>query len=300
MKALGRPPVCAVVATMGRPELLQGCVDALVATLTAGDQLIVAEAGGDSAAGILARSAPENIDVIHLLVDRPGKCRQLNAALRAATRDVVLLTDDDVRVTPAWADGMSAPFDDPSVGLACGRVQGLSNVPGVSPDPGPPAGEAPLETWRFAHGAAMAVRRRAAIEAGGFDERLGPGSPAPGEDHDFVIRVREMGWKVVVAEADTADHLGWRTVDEDRANALTYEKGGGAVVGAALRRSWRGGVPLLRRRLAYQRSVFEWNRRFGFPALGAFLTGMAYGLRLERRDWIGRTSGEPGGMELSG
>ena len=296
----GRTPVSAVVATMCRPELLEGCVAALVATLTAGDQLIVAEAGGDSAGEILGRLVPEEIDAVHLLVDPPGKCRQLNAALRAAARDVVLFTDDDVRVTPAWADGMSEPFGDPSVGLACGRVQGLSGVPGVAADPGPAPGDAPLETWRFAHGAAMAVRRRAAFEAGGFDERLGPGTPAPGEDHDFVLRVREKGWRVVVAQADTADHLGWRSAEEDRANALTYEKGGGAIVGAALRRSRRTGLPLLRSRLAYQRSVFEWNRGFGFPALRAFATGVLYGIRLGRRDWIAVPSGEPGGPVLPG
>lgn len=294
MAPSSRPPVSAIVATMGRPELLEGCVSTLVATLRPGDQLIVAEAGGDSAAEILTRSVPAEIDAVHLLVDPPGKCRQLNAALGAATREVVLLTDDDVRVTPDWADGMAAPFGDPDVGLACGRVRGLSGVPGVAPDPGPPAGDAPLETWRFAHGAAMAVRRSAAIDAGGFDERLGPGSPAPGEDHDFVLRVREAGWRVVVAQADTAEHLGWRSEQEDRANALTYEKGGGAVVGAAVRRSRRSGLPLLRRRLAYQRSVFEWNREFGFPALRAFMTGLVYGLRLGRRDWIGSASREPG------
>lgn len=295
-----RAQVSAIVATMRRPELLEGCVGALVATLSSGDQLIVSEAGGDSAAEIVERLVPDGIDVIHLVVDPPGKCRQLNAALRAATRDVVLLTDDDVRVTPAWAEGMSKPFEDPTVGLACGRVQGLSRVPGAEPDPGPPPGDAPLETWRFAHGAAMAVRRRAAIDAGGFDERLGPGSPAPGEDHDFVIRVREKGWRVMVAEADTAAHLGWRSEDEDRSNALTYEKGGGAIVGAALRRSRRGGLPLLRSRLAYQRSVFEWNREFGFPALWAFMTGMLYGLRLGRKDWIGSAPHEPRRSEHPG
>ena len=295
-----RAPVSAIVATMRRPELLERCVGALVATLSRGDQLIVAEAGGESAAEILERLVPEGIDVVHLLVDRPGKCRQLNAALRTATRDVILFTDDDVRVPPSWADGMSEPFGDPGVGLACGRVQGLSGVPGVAPDPGPPAGDAPLETWRFAHGAAMAVRRRAAIDAGGFDERLGPGSPAAGEDHDFVLRVREKGWRVVVARADTAEHVGWRSEEQDRANALTYEKGGGAVVGAALRRSRRSGLPLLRSRLAYQRSVFEWNRDFGFPALRAFMAGVVYGFRLGPRDWIGLASREPGVSEHPG
>jgi hypothetical protein len=133
----------------------------------------------------------------------------------------------------------------------------------------------------------MAVRRRAAEDAGGFDERLGPGTPACGEDHDFVVRVRERGWRVAIAAAEPAEHVEWRGAEEDRRNALAYERGGGAVVGAAMRRSARGGWPILRARLAYQRAVFGWNRSFGAPALVAFASGFAYGLTLERREWIG-------------
>ena len=228
------------------------------------------------------------------MVDRPGKCRQLNSGLQAATGQVILLTDDDVRVPPSWAAHMLSPFSDPTVGLACGPVRGLSRVPGVEPDPGPPPGDAPLETWRFAHGAAMAVRRRAAIEAGGFDERLGPGARTAGEDHDFVLRVRERGWRVVITPAESAEHVGWRTTAEDRSNALSYEKGGGAVVGAALRRSWRHGLPLLKARLRYQIAVFAWNRSFGPRALAAFVTGLAYGLSLQNRNWLPSPSAQSG------
>lgn len=276
----------AILCTANRTDLLARTLGGLAAALREGDELMVVETGGDGAGDVLAGLGPLAPAARHMRVEPPGKCRQLNAGLRVAQGEIILLTDDDVQVTPSWADEMSAPFDDPEVGLVCGPVRGLSRVPGIEEAAGPPPGEAPYETWRFAHGAAMAVRRRAAVDAGGWDERLGPGASAVGEDHDFVLRVRERGWKVMVAAAAPVTHLDWRSVEEDQANALAYERGGGAVVGAALRRSPSSGMVLLRRRLGYQRDVFSWNRGFGFPALGAFARGLAYGLRLAPRDWL--------------
>ena len=281
-----RPPISAIVCTMARTDLLRGSLSRLVAGLIDQDELIVAEAGGDSALAVLEGLRPTGARLVHLRVEPPGKCRQLNAAIRVASGEVMLLTDDDVGVPAGWADAMTAPFGNPHVGVVCGRVQGLSRVPGAGADPGLPPGPAPIEPWRFAHGAAMAARRRAVLDAGGFDERLGPGTPACGEDHDFVLRVREKGWEVMIAAADPVEHMGWRTPQEDRLNALGYERGGGAVVGAALRRSLSDGWPVMRRRLNYQRAVFGWNPGFGRRALGAFTSGLTYGLRLTPRLWL--------------
>lgn len=283
---VSRPSLSAIVCTMGRSDLLPDCLTKLAASLRQDDELVVVEAGGSAASALLEDLPAPAPRTVHLQVAPPGKCRQLNAGLRAAQGTVALLTDDDVRVEEPWADEMAECFADPTVGIACGRVLGLSRVPGSQEPPALPPGDAPFETWRFAHGAAMAVRRQAAFDSGGFDERLGPGTPAGGEDHDFVLRVRRRGWRVVIAGARPVRHLDWRTGEEDRRNALSYERGGGAVVGAALRRSPREGGPVLRRRLAYQRAVLDSNREYGVAALGAFVGGLLYGLRLGERDWL--------------
>jgi len=273
---------------MDRAGLLAECLKSLASALLDGDELIVVESGGSQATAVLEGLGPVAARTLYLRVEPPGKSRQLNAGLRASRGTVALLTDDDARVEQTWADQMAGCFADSTVGIACGRVLGLSRIPGSEPPPDLRAGDAPFETWRFAHGAAMAVRRHAAFDAGGFDERLGPGTPAAGEDHDFVLRVRRRGWRVVVASADPVQHLDWRTSEEDRRNALSYERGGGAVVGAALRRSAKEGWPVLRHRLAYQRDVFDVNRSFGFAAVGAFASGLLYGFRLSERDWLRR------------
>ena len=279
-------PITAIVCTVGRTALLEECLSTLTRALAEGDELLVVESGSNDAADTLDRLRRPAVSMRHLRVEPPGKSRQLNAGILAARSDVLLFTDDDVRVPPTWSADMAAGFADEAVGMAFGPVSGLTRVPGADEGPALPPGDAPFETWSFAHGAAMAVRRRAVLEVGGFDERLGPGAPAHGEEHDLVLRIRQRGWRVVIAGAEAIEHLEWRTEEQNRINALVYERGGGAVVGAAVRRSGRAAWPVLKGRLVYQRSVFSWNRRFGPRALTAFAGGFVFGLRLRERDWL--------------
>src|SRR5215471_18888890 len=95
---MSRPAVSAIVCTMNREDLLSGCLKSLAETLADDDELIVVESGGNGAAAVLESIGPLAASTLHLRVEPPGKCRQLNAGLRASRRDVVLLTDDDVRV----------------------------------------------------------------------------------------------------------------------------------------------------------------------------------------------------------
>lgn len=276
----------ALVCTKDRSSLLEGCLSALASSLGGEDELIVVESGESGAAAALAGLGSSGPAWRCIGSDRAGKSHQLNLGIRAAKGELLVLTDDDVRVERSWVDQMVEPFANPSVGLVCGRVHGMSRAPGFDRPHQVPNGTAPFETWTFAHGAAMAVRTEAAWQAGGFDERLGPGRNAVGEDHDFLLRVRERGWGIVVSSAPTAVHVDWRSPEANRANAVAYERGGGAIVGAAIRRRaperWR----LLERRLAYQRSLFRVNRRFAGAGLVAFAGGLLYGLALPPRTWL--------------
>jgi GT2 family glycosyltransferase len=267
------PSVSAVVCTRDRPHMMPGCLENLAAALSPDDEIVVVEAGDSAVASALA-SVSARQRTVHVRADRPGT-------------SLLLLTDDDVRLDPAWRDLMVAAFSDPAVGVVCGRIEGLHH--GVRPPPGAAADqpfEAPFATWEYAHGALMGLRAAAAWHVGGFDERLGPGAPAHGEEHDLLLRARERGWRVMVASAAAARHLDWRDDAANRKNALVYERGGGAFVGTALRRSPRSGVPVLAGRLRYQRWLFGVDWRFALKALPAFTSGLAYGIRRPERAWL--------------
>jgi len=275
----------AIVATFDRPEFLADCLASVAGALGPGDELIVAEAGDSD-----ARTAIAALDraATHVPVAQAGKSRQLNAAIARATAPLLVFTDDDCRVDTAWVTSLAEPFADPEVGIAFGPVQGLTHVPGGGEVESPPPGEAPFVTWAYAHGASFAVRREALLAIGGFDERLGPGAPAHGEEHDVLLRLREHGWRAVIADTPAVTHLAWRGTDESTANALVYERGSGAFLGAALRRGPRRAWPLVKHRLGYQRQLLAASRTgpdrtFGRRALRAFVGGLAYGVRL--RPW---------------
>lgn len=279
-RAARGPGVSVLVCTLGRPALLERSLRSLVADLDGDDELLVVEAGEAGAAGLVA-----DVPVVarHLVAPRPGKSRQLNQGLRAAARPVVVLTDDDCVVEPGWVRAMAAPFADPRVGVVFGDVEGLSGLPGHEPPrlrPGAP----PPVTWEYANGAAMAVRRSAALAAGGYDERLGPGAPAHGEEHDLVLRLLEAGWTVQIAAAPPVRHLAWRDPAEERRNVRTYARGAGAFLGVAVRRDPRRWARMAWRRVRYQGALWRrsWplDRTLGPLTAHDFARGFLYGLRL--------------------
>lgn len=278
--------VAVVICTRGRAHLLEGCLQSVLAATPVDGVVVLVESGPSrSALGEVA----EDSRLQHVLVHEPGKSRQINDGIRRSAGDVVVLTDDDCRVDPSWVTAMCEPFDDPEVGAVFGAVDGLSSVRGGTPQR-PVPGPAPEVTWDYANGAAMAVRRSAVLAVGGFDERLGPGAPLHGEEHDLVLRLQEAGWSVRVADAPIVEHLEWRDPTETRQNLLVYSRGAGAFLGAALRRSPRRWARTVARRGRYQASL--WGHRqseglwFGPATTLAFLRGLLRGLLLRPRRFL--------------
>ena len=281
-----------MVATHGRPDLLVDCIGAIVEACGANDEVIIAASGDDGASAALARG-----QVRVLACDDRRKDAKVNLAAGLAAADVILLTDDDCIVDKGWVDAMVAAFADPEVGVAFGPVRGLTEVPGGEGAPVVPPGPGPLENWTYAHGASMAVRRDALLDVGGFDERLGPGASAAGEEADLVVRLAAAGWRSVVADAPLVRHVGWRDAAQETANQLVYERGAGVWIGAGLRRDFRRIAPLARLRLRYQRGMYEDRRTrgllFGPRTSVAFGAGIIEGLRMPPRRFTTRPGTVP-------
>jgi glycosyltransferase involved in cell wall biosynthesis/GT2 family glycosyltransferase len=289
--ANGRAPATIVLATHARSEFLRDCVTHLAAAMRPGDELVVVECCNPDAADALAGVT---VPITHLANEHQVKCAKLNTALNRAGHDIVLLTDDDCRVPCDWVDEMTAPFANPAVGVVFGPVRGLSELPG-SPAPAPPAaGPAPPELWNFAHGASMAVRRRALRDIGGFDERLGAGTECRGgEEADVVLRAAARGWLCEIAGGATVQHLEWRDDDENRANLLGYQRGSGAYLGAALRRGPRAACKTFALRLLHERGLWRDERPVRGPLFGprmtsAFASGLRRGVTLQPRRHLDR------------
>ena len=284
-----RPHATAVVCTRNRAALLGECLTSIAASMRSDDELIVVESGDSRAAEALSR-LPAHVKRHHLTSMQRQKSSKLNAAIRQARGDVLVLTDDDCRVAPGWLDAMAAVFSNPRVGVAFGPVEGLDSAPGGTDPPRYTAGPAPIANWGYAHGASMAVRRAAAVDVGGFDERLGPGARTHGEEADMILRMADSGWSCVIVEAPAVTHIEWRNPAESRANLTVYERGAGAWLGAALRRHSRGLAKIIVLRLHYQIGLWSDRRTRGFwyaPRMTiAFIGGLVRGLTYAPQRWL--------------
>ena len=87
----------------------------------------------------------------------------------------------------------------------------------------------PFEVRHYGTGANFAVDRRVALSIGGFDERLGAGTPASGgEDIDMFFRILRSGRQLVNEPAAIAWHRHRATADDLRAQTRGYGLGLGA------------------------------------------------------------------------
>jgi GT2 family glycosyltransferase len=75
----------------------------------------------------------------------------------------------------------------------------------------------------------MALFRSALDEIGGFDPRLGPGTPFPSaEDNDFAFRLLEAGYRILYVPAAVTYHRAWRSRRDMLHVAWGYGLGQGA------------------------------------------------------------------------
>lgn len=216
-----------VVPTRDRPELLDRCLSALTAELTAGDRLVVVDsAPARQPAGRVAQRW--GAQLVSLPV--PGASRARNAGWRSSTTGRVAFVDDDVLVAPGWRAAIAASAAD----FVLGRVEqhpdsvrtdhplGVTDaVPAVLVDR---AG--PLMPGVSGN---LVVRRAALERVHGFDEALGPGTWfAAAEDLDLFDRLVGAGCTGWVEPTALAWHVQWRDGRQTLRTYWCYGKGVGA------------------------------------------------------------------------
>ncbi len=182
----------------------------------------------------------------------PGLAMARNAGLHAAHGDFVAFVDDDVQADSRWLQIARGRFEE-APDIAC--VTGLI-IPAELENEAqwlfdrfagfgkgfaartyrlnePPEDEPlfPYTPGRFGSGA-NAVFRRTDLEAlGGYDTRLGAGTPATGgEDTDMYFRVVASGRALSYEPAAIVWHRHPRTLSEVREHVFTYGVGLGATL----------------------------------------------------------------------
>ncbi len=151
--------------------------------------------------------------VVHIHQPRPGLSTARNTGVRAATRDLIAFTDDDVEAHPGWLAEIARAFADSNADAVTGLVLpasldspaqrcfqfemggfGSKFVPTIF-DERFFAETRPYcaDVWKIGAGANMAFRRAAFERAGPFDQRLGAGASGCSEDSEFWYRLLALG-----------------------------------------------------------------------------------------------------------
>jgi glycosyltransferase involved in cell wall biosynthesis len=245
------PTITVIVCTRDRASQLRGALEAILALDYPNfDVLVVDNASRTSDTRDLVQNEFATSAVTLVSEPIPGLSRARNAGLRAATGEIVAYTDDDVIVDPAWLAELAAGFSrapnvdcvtglvpsgelrTPAQGYFDGRVSWSKNLePRIYSLADPPADLPmfPFSIGEFGTGANFALRRRAALELGGFDNALGVGTrTGGGEDIDMFTRVILDG-RILVMQPSA---IVWHRHRDDLAALRLQARGYGTGLGA--------------------------------------------------------------------
>lgn len=222
-----------IVATLGRDRDLAVLFESLLAQGRDDLEIIVVDQNRDERlAPVLARFAGR-LALTHLRTERAHANAARNLGLQVARGGIVAFPDDDcwlpegvlARVDAAFAEAalavLTGPAAAPEGGLGSGRWRDAAGA--ITRD----------NVWTSVIEFNLWLRRDVALALGGFDERLGPGTPwGSAEGNDLVARAIAAGHRAFYDPALRIVHPDKRLSDIALARARVY----GAGLGVALRR----------------------------------------------------------------
>jgi len=243
--------ITVAIAACGRPAELQRAVRAIACGVRQPDEVIVV----DQAPSAAARAALDVLGPVpHRYVEqeRLGLSALRNLALQLASGAVVAMTDDDCVADESWVDVVHASFSDPeSADTLTGSVLPLGDAaPGAymvsaRSHPAPYVHTRRVPPWHIGSGGNFAGRRRVLEAVGGWDVRLGAGSPGrSAEVIELLDRILRYGYAIRYEPAAIVRH---QLQDRQRrlSTRWTYGFGIGAFLALRAKRADRLAVAAL-------------------------------------------------------
>jgi glycosyltransferase involved in cell wall biosynthesis len=288
-------PITVVLPTRDRPTMAQDAVQSVLRCSPPPAELIIVDQSDapDQPATEFGGNGSTRIRI-----ERPttkGLSNAVNAGVSSATHDIVLVLHDDVLVEPGWvaAFAEAARRFGPTA-LLTGRVVAGQQEASRAFAPALATGTQSAETrsvdaFDVLKPLNMCFHRSLSTQVGGFDPRLGPGTPFPSaEDADFALRCLHAGNSIAFVPEAGVTHRAWRAGSDYLPLRWAYGYGRGAFYvkhmtagdRAMLSRFWRD--VLTRGRRFPRRLRSDGWRAFGDPL---YLTANIVG----GLHWLGRT-----------
>ena len=224
-----------VVSTRNRGPMIEPALASLSLLDHPAFEVVVIDQSTDTSTGeAVTRLSAGDSRIRYVRSDRRGLSCGRNDGLAHSRADVVAFTDDDCTVDPGWLSAIEAEMGDPQVAGVFGRVLPDRAARRTGIDLAFKDSQQRIEyagrsiPWHIGHGANMAFRRTALVEAGGFDELLGAGGLLPShEDGDISYRLLASGHRIVFSPASLVYHRQWRDWRERAGTERAYGLGAG-------------------------------------------------------------------------
>jgi GT2 family glycosyltransferase len=249
------PLVSVVLCTIGASERLSRCLSSIFAMSYPAFELVVVDnaSEGSETRDLVSEWVKRGAGVRYVYEPVRGLSRARNRGLAAAAGEIIAFTDDDVQVDQEWLSWIVDQFvADATVGVVTGLVmparldtdeeRRFEQVNGYGRGfevlrfdrEDPPAGDDPLFPYwgaAFGSGNNMAFRTSVLREIEGFDEALGPGTPANnGEEVDAFTRALLCGARLVYEPRGICWHFHRSSEAALRKQVFCYATGTTAVL----------------------------------------------------------------------
>ena len=221
-----------VIPTYNRADELRATLSSLssLSSDAPWELLVVDNNSRDATRDVVTEAARHfPVELRYLLEPEQGRSAALNAGIRASRGEIVVTTDDDVRVEPDWLDRAGDALASLQCDYVGGRVLPLWGAPRPDwvPDHGGKQwavialldyGPEPIPFFTRAHrvplGVNMAFRREAFDRAGLWDNSVGrrKGTLLGQEVREWMFRAREVGLRGSYAPALVVRHV----IQQDR------------------------------------------------------------------------------------
>ena len=226
-----------VIATYNRAALLADTLDSL-SRLQPGApwEVIVVDNNSpdDTRAVVEAAAAAFPVPLRYAFEQEQGRSAALNCGFRLASGDIVVTTDDDVRVAPDWLNTIARGLETLNCDYVGGRVLPIWESPPPNWVPRVNGrlwavialldyGTEPIKFGRRVPlGVNMAIRREAIERAGGFDTRIGrkAGTLLGQEVREWCMRAHAAGLTGCYVPGMVVQHL----IPTDRLNKAYFRR----------------------------------------------------------------------------
>jgi glycosyltransferase involved in cell wall biosynthesis len=225
-----------VVATLGRAVEMEPLLNSLVLQAGVDFEVVIVDQNKDDRLDAVIKTYGDRLDIKHVRTPLPGVCRARNLGAGQATGDWLMFPDDDCWYPQDFFLMLGQIMDGVEADFYSGRATNMAGQTIMGSFADVPAPVTRDNIWVTLIEWLVVIRRSSFVAAGGFDERIGPGSGTiwgAYEIQDLILKCLAQGAKGHYSPDLTGHHPEDRndqTTPENIAKMYRYSAGLGYVM----------------------------------------------------------------------